>query len=276
MATAKAKFRGKGDTLIRCFQMTVLAVLMLLLLHPALYAGGNAASAATASSQSGSQSDFIFGSPKGFIGFRIGRLFPRAGSDLFEMVTRELTLERRDFDSVDFGFDGGASLHERIELIFSLDYSTKSVDSEFRDYVSELDLPITQTTTLKQLPLTAGIKFLIVPRGSQVGRFSFVPSRIVPFIGAGGGTLWYRFNQVGEFVDFETYEIFQANLNSSGWAPTVYAGGGADINLTKGLFLTMDLRYYWADAQLRQPDFAGFDDIDLAGLRVTAGLQWHF
>jgi hypothetical protein len=282
MATAKVKLSCKGNTLIRCLQITVPAVLMVLLLHPALYAGSNAAAnspaaAATAASrQTGSQqADFLFGRPKGFFGFRIGRLFPRADSELFDMVTRELTLEKSDFQAMGFGIDGGASLHERVDLIFSFDYSKRTVDSEFRDYVDEQDLPITQTTVFKQLPLTGGVKFLLVPRGRQVGRYSYIPSRVVPFVGAGAGYLWYSFEQKGDFVDFDTLEIFPANLRSSGWTPTVYAGGGADINLSKGLFLTMDLRYYWADTRLER-DFVGFDEIDLAGLRVSAGLHWHF
>ena len=91
MATVKAKLFGKRNTLIRCFQITVPAVLMLILLHPALYAGSNGATtsvaaantaAATASSQSGSQqADFLFDRPKGFIGFRIGRFLPRSTQD---------------------------------------------------------------------------------------------------------------------------------------------------------------------------------------------------
>jgi hypothetical protein len=275
MATVKVRSVRKDNVPIRCFQMAVPAVLMLLLLHPSLYAESNASAPTTVASQSGNSPDFIFGSPKGFIGIRVGRLFPRADSELFDMVTRELTLEKSDFQSVDFGIDGGANLHERVDLIFSFDYSKRTVDSEFRDYVDESDLPITQTTILKQLPLTGGIKFLLVPRGRQVGSFSYIPSRVVPFVGAGAGYLWYCFEQKGDFVDFDTYEIFPAHLRSKGWTPTVYAGGGADINLSKRLFLTMDLRYYWADTRLTR-DFVGFDEIDLAGLRVTAGLQWHF
>lgn len=87
--------------------------------------------------------------------------------------------------------------------------------------------------------------------------------------------MWYRFRQTGDFVDFDTLEIFYAELRSSGWTPTVYLGGGVDINIFKHTYLALDLRYSWAKPELGQ-DYVGFDKLDMAGLRVAAGFQWHF
>ena len=162
-----------------------------------------------------------------------------------------------------------------MSLIFSLDYQRRTKDSMFREFVDENDLPITQSTRLEQLPLTGGIKFLLLPRGRSVGRFAWLPSRAVPYIGAGAGVLWYRFEQEGDFVDESSLEIFPARLSSSGWAPTAYAGGGVDIHVLGSAFLTLDLRYSWAKPELDR-DFVGFAPMNLSGLRTTAGLQWHF
>lgn len=219
--------------------------------------------------------DFRFGSPRGFAGFRIGRFFPYADSDLFDMITDSLTLEKSDFRSWDIGFDAGANLHPNVDLIFSFDYLRRSKDSEFRDYVDQDDLPITQTTRYQQTPLTGGVKFLLVPRGRQVGRYAWIPAAVVPYIGAGAGVLWYRLEQEGDFVDEATLEIFPAHLKSSGWTPTAYAGGGADIHAFRNAFVTLDLRYVWARPDLGR-DFVSFDTLDLSGMRVSAGLQWHF
>jgi hypothetical protein len=224
--------------------------------------------------QSG-KADFSFDAPKGFFGFRIGRFFPQADSDLFEMITNDLTLEKSDFRAWDFGVDGGVALKKRIDLIFSLDYMKRTKASEYRDYVDENELPITQTTKYEQVPLTGGIKFLLIPRGRRVGKYAWLPSAVVPYIGGGAGVLWYRFQQEGDFVDESTYEIFPAHLKSSGWTPTVYASGGADIHVFKSTFLTLDLRYVWAKPELDR-DFVAFDALDLSGLRVLAGLQFHF
>ncbi len=257
-------------------------VILFLFTGPQLFGEGAAASEATfnlaeiaVTQDDDTKADFSFGAPKGFLGFRIGRFFPQADSDVFDMITNDLTLEKNDFRAWNIGFDGGLNLQERVDLIFSLDYMKRSKDSEFRDFVDENDLPITQTTRYEQLPLTGGIKFLLIPHGRRVGKYAWLPSDVVPFIGGGAGVLWYRFEQEGDFIDETTLEIFPAHLKSSGWTPTAYAGGGADIHVFKTAFLTLDLRYVWAKPDLER-DFVSFDAMDLSGLRVTAGLQWHF
>jgi hypothetical protein len=249
--------------------------LVLLMAGPQLFAGSEGGADPVSSQSQTGKADFSFTAPKGFFGFRIGKFFPRADSDLYDMLTSELTLEKSDFQAWDFGVDGGASLHERFDLIVSLDYMQRTKASEFRDYVDQNGLPITQTTRIQQLPLTGGVKFLLIPRGRSVGQYAWLPSPIVPYITGGAGVLWYRLEQEGDFVDESTYEIFSAHLESSGWTPTAYAGGGADIHVFKKTFLTLDLRYVWAKPELDR-DFVSFEPLDLSGLRVTAGLQFHF
>lgn len=221
------------------------------------------------------KSDFLLGKPKGFFGLHAGLFFPRADSDLFDMITRELTLEKSDFRAWDFGLDFGFHLYDRIGLVFHCDYSKESAGSEFRDYVDEQGLPITQSTSLSQTSITAGIKYSLKQRGRQLSEYAWLPSRIVPFIECGAGALQYDFKQRGDFVDSTTLEIFPASLKSSGWTEVGYLGGGADIYLLGKTYLTLDLRYSWASHELDR-DFTGFDDIDLSGLRVTAGVYWHF
>ena len=158
------------------------------------------------------EADFLFQEPTKYFGFRIGMFSPKAGSDLFDMITEELTLKKSDFRTWDFGIELGYNLYERIDLIFTLDYSRKSKGSEFRDYVDEQGLPITQNTKFSQTPLTAGIKYLLLPRGRQISQYAWLPSTFVPYVSGGAGMLWYDFTQRGDFVDFSTLEIFSARL----------------------------------------------------------------
>jgi hypothetical protein len=273
MPSNKARTNDKCGDLARQLPHVMILSLILSFAGPQLFAGSE--DAVDPVQEQNGKADFSFNAPTGFLGFRIGRFFPQADSDLFDMITSDLTLEKGDFRAWDFGADGGVDLHERVELIFSFDYTRRTKASEFRDYVDENDLPITQTTRIEQIPLTGGVKLLLIPRGRRVGQYAWLPSAVVPYVGGGAGVLWYRLEQEGDFVDESTYEIFSAHLISSGWTPTVYAGGGADIRVFKSTFLTLDLRYVWAKPELDR-DFISFDALDLSGLRVSAGLQFHF
>ena len=222
------------------------------------------------------EEDFRFSAPKGFIGFRVGKFFPQANSDLFDFITDELTLEKNDFRAWNMVIDGGVSLNNRVELVFGMEYMKRTKYSEFRDWVDDQGLPITQKTYYSQLPLTVGVKLLLIPRGRRIGRYAWLPSRVVPYVGAGVGTQWYRFGQSGDFVDFETLDIFYAELESSGWTATAYASGGVDIRIARNTYVVLDLRYSWANPEPNGYDYVGFETLDLDGIRATAGLQWHF
>jgi hypothetical protein len=255
--------------LIHCWQKAVPCALFLSLMHFGIFAG-----IAVAQDR---DDDFLFSEPKGFLGFRIGKFFPRADSDLFDEITDTYTLEKNDFRAWDFGFDGGVNLHERVDLVISLDFTNRTKASEYRDWVDSDDLPIVQKTNYAQAPLTAGLKFLLVPRGRKVGQYAWLPNRIVPYIGAGAGIQWYRFKQSGDFIDFssEDLDIYPDEVRSSGWTPVGYVGGGFDINIYKQTYVTLDLKYSWAKPEL-DLSFVGYDPLDLSGIRASAGFQWHF
>lgn len=273
--STKNRFFGRN-------QKALVLIFFFLFLLSGLIAGGGAAAesvfgapAETRDEDGEATADFLFQQPRYFLGFRVGLLFPQADSDVFDFVVRELTLEKSDFQSWDLGVEGGFNLFEKVDMVFTFDYSDRSKTSEFRDFVDEQGLPITQTTGFKQSSLTAGIRYLFIPRGRAIGQYAWLPNRIVPFVEAGVGGVWYRFDQKGDFVDSVTLEIFPAYLQSSGWAPTGYLGGGADIYLFKSAYLTLDLRYSLGEHDMSR-GFTGFDPIDLGGLRATAGLSWHY
>lgn len=265
------------------YSQKITALLFLLIfLQSGLFVGSEAVAESTSALLENTDSataekkvDFLLGKPKGFFGLHAGIFFPQASSDLFDMITSELTLEKSDFRAWDFGLDFGFDLHEKIDLIFHYDYSKRSENSEFRDFVDEQGLPITQNTSLFQTSITVGIKYSLIPPGRRLGEYAWLPSRIVPFVEGGVGALYYDFKQNGDFVDNATLEIFYASLNSSDWTEVGYLGGGTDIYLLRNAYLTIDLRYSWASHELNR-DFSGFDDIDLSGLRVTTGIYWHF
>jgi len=221
--------------------------------------------------------DFLFGRPDGSLALRGGWVFARAGSDLYRFVERELTIDKGDFNSASVGTEVGITFSSRADAVIGLDWSQASVASEYRAFVDNNRLPIQQTTSLKTLNLTGGIRFALAPRGREVSRLAWVPSTVVPYVGAGGGMLWYQFRQAGDFIDAldPRLAVFSDTFTADGWTPSAHVLGGVDVKVYRRLYLTLDGRYIWAAGELGA-DFENFDPIDLAGFRFGAGINVVF
>ena len=221
--------------------------------------------------------DFLFSSPKGMIGFRSGWLFSSANSDLFTFVQDHLTVDRKDFNAPAVGMDVEMAMTPRLSAIGGFDYARTSKDSEYRDFVDDLRLPITQTTRLTEWNLAGSVKLAVTPRGREISSRAFIPAAVTPYVGAGGGLLHYEFLQFGDFIDVDTssMDIFTDTFRSSGWTPSAHVFGGADIKLYKRLYLTVEARYQWAKGDLGA-DWINFDPIDLSGLHVGSVINFVF
>jgi hypothetical protein len=225
-----------------------------------------------AAAQSGD--GFLFAEPHVSITARGGFDRASAGSDLFTFAQQELTLSRGDFSGATGGLDVAARLTRRLDLVFGAGVSGSSRGSEFRRYLDQNNAPITQTTSFVRVPLTASLKLWVTPTGRSIGRLAWVPARAALYVGGGGGAMWYRFRQSGDFVDATTKDIFTDDFAARGWAPTAHAFGGLDYSLSPRVALTGEVRYQWARGAAGK-DFAGFDDIDLSGTAATLGFTFR-
>lgn len=219
--------------------------------------------------------DFFFGRPDGSIAVRGGWVFARAGSDLFDFVERQLTVDEGDFNAATFASDLAIAVSSRADAVIGVDFSRAAVASEYRDLVDNNRLPIQQTTSLKELNLTGSIRFALSPRGREISQLAWVPRPVVPYAGAGGGVLWYQFRQTGDFVDAVDLSVFADTFTANGWTPSAHVFGGVDVQVYRRLYLTLDGRYIWAAGELGE-DFRNFDPIDLAGFRFGAGINVIF
>ena len=102
--------------------------------------------------------DFLFGEPTGTIGVRSGWVFASANSDLFTFVQDELTISRHDFDAPAIGMDVDFVMTPRASVVFGVDFSKSSTNSEYREFVDDRRLPITQTTDLREINISGSLK----------------------------------------------------------------------------------------------------------------------
>lgn len=252
-----------------------LALVLALLLSPVWSGVARAQGTARSPVQPPAPGDFMLGRPKGFLAVDGGFLFANAGSDVYDFVTEQLTLDKKAFNAPIVGLRLGALITPRLEVGVLVEQSRTSVTSEYRDFVDNNQLPITQTTGLQEYQVAANLRWSLVPSGRRISRFAWIPRTVTPFMGAGAGAIKYRFEQYGSFVDFQTFKVFNSSFRSEGWAPSAHAFVGADLRVYRRIYVTGEARYTWSSAPLGE-DFVDFDPISLAGVRVGGSLKLVF
>ena len=217
---------------------------------------------------------YLFHAPDAQVTLRGGYAFAAAGSDLFQFATDELTLNRRDFSSLTGGVELMFPIDGRFGLSVDASFMHSAAGSEFRHLIDNFNNPIRQTTTFDRAPIMFNARYSLAPLGRSIGSLAFIPTKVVPYVGAGAGVMYYRFNQSGDFVDFQTTNVFSAEYKTDGWAPAVQAFAGFDYSLTPSIALTTDARYMWAKGHVSN-DYQGFNKIDLSGVSATVGLTFR-
>ncbi len=230
---------------------------------------------ATPAGAQGQGNGFLFGAPTTTITIRTGYDRAFANSDLFSYATSNFTLNHADFSSPTLAADLAFRLNPQVDAVFGFGYSRSANQTQYRDWVDNNNLPIEQSTELTRVPLTVNLKAYLGPRGSSVGRFAWIPAKFTPYVGFGVGTMWYKFRQAGDFIDFQTTDVYSDVVETSAWTPMANAFVGGDWTINPAMALTGDARYSWAQAPVKG-DFSGFHRVDLSGLSVTAGLTFRF
>ena len=101
---------------------------------------------------------YLLKRPRMTLKFESGYVFQGTNSDIFDFVVEQHTLGPQDFQAPYFGAELGFRATEKVDLTLTFGFQETSKQSEFRDWVDEDDLPITQVTGLSQIPFTVGTK----------------------------------------------------------------------------------------------------------------------
>lgn len=223
-----------------------------------------------------SQGDgFLFHRPTGTFTLRMGLGMPNATGDPFGFFSNELTLTKASY----LGFDGAAdlafSVAPRLDVVVSAGWAGSQSSSEMRHWLDANDQPIRQTTTFQRVPLTVSLKYYLRTPGRSVGRFAWVPEGIAPYVGAGGGLMYSKIHQWGDFVDYTDSTIFNDEYASESWTGTAHAFAGVDVPLGPRFVMSGEVRYAYAKTPLG-PDFKYFGNMNLSGFSVTVGMGVRF
>ena len=230
--------------------------------------------AAVPASAQGTGNGYLFGAPDAELTIRGGWSVASANSAFYSQAQRDFTLSKSDFSSPILGAALGIRLTPQLDFTLDAAWSGMSKASHYRNFVDNNNQEIEQSTTLRRVPVTGNLKLFLAPRGRSVGRLAYIPSKVVPWIGVGGGAMWYHLEQSGDFINTTSGAVFNDKFQDNGWGPALQGMGGVDVSLTPRVALTGDARYVWSKATMGT-DFQGYDKIDLSGVSVALGVTFR-
>ncbi len=211
---------------------------------------------------------------------RLGGFFPDADSDFWDDpiegdgVFNAFTLDDSDFNDGVFGFSLVNGFNNYFEAGFNVDFFDAENVSAVRGFVDQDGFPILHDSRLRMVPLSIDLRVLPTGRYGARGGGRFV-SRPVFYLGGGIGVTYWEYEEIGDFVDQTTDEIFFDRFIDSDWAFTTHALAGLEFPVAPTWSLFFEGRYQWVDDEVGG-DFAGLGDIDLGGAYAFVGASFRF
>lgn len=201
----------------------------------------------------------------GSLRFRLGVFEPSGDSQFWDDYFTDFTGSPSSFEDVVFGVDYLWRTSRNAGLLFGGSFYKGSTTVAYRDWQRLEGGEITHLVTLELSDLTAAYVWRFGDRGAR------------PYLGAGGGLLWWKFREDGEFIDFGDPDlpIVFASYLADDITWEAFALAGFDVPLGYSWSFFFEGRYRWAEADLNR-DFSGFGEIDLSGYELSGGLSWNF
>jgi opacity protein-like surface antigen len=205
------------------------------------------------------------------IGFNLGYFAVKGedSRDEDDVIFRDLDsliFDIGDFNGATFGGEWLLALSDYIEVGAGVSFYQRTVPSIYRFLEEENGDQIEQDLKLRQIPMTATVRFLPVGRRGSVQ----------PYIGAGIGAINWRYTETGEFVDFND-EVFRARYEAKGTEVGPVVLGGIRFPVADVWFVGGEVRWHSAKGDTGGIDegFLG-DKIDLGGWSGNFTVHFRF
>ena len=200
-----------------------------------------------------------------FGGFRALRIDSR----LFDANEAEFGLTADDFRSGRLGFELDYALLPVLEILVGFDTGQAETQGSYLDLVFEDGSEIEHSALLSMTDYTIGVRV----RPFQLGRAS-------PYAVFGASRTSYEYSELGAFVDFDNFDIYNDELGERLSLTGFFAGAGFDfavVRMPYGRRLDVfgEFRYSRAEGR-HQDDFADFGDLGVARVGARFGFRVRF
>ncbi len=199
------------------------------------------------------------------INLKAGLFYPTLQSDLWESNLENLEFAKQDMLAGYYALEYEQFLSRHFSFSIEGSYYQKEHNSMYRDYEYQNGDAIYQSLSLETTALEVGFK--VYPFGHQ--------TTFYPYLGVSGGVCYWKYEQWGDFIDFENNTVDENQyLESSTYTPGMSAKAGFVFRPTRSLGIGFEGRYQSYKGPLSF--FVDFEKLDLSGFSATVGLHWFF
>jgi hypothetical protein len=196
---------------------------------------------------------------------RVGEFSLEGDSQYWDQREFDFTGSVDDFDDTIFGVDYTRMLSERFGVLVSGSIYEGSNRAAFIDFEDDFGGDISHRTSLDITQLDLGVVFHLLRRDAVVS----------PYVGGGIGFYGYDLEESGDFIDFDTFDIFEGTFTAEGNAVGGFFLLGLEVPLGEQFGVFAEGRWHSVNDELGD-DFEDFGDIDLGGRELAAGVSFRF
>lgn len=198
--------------------------------------------------------------------FKLGLFYPNMKSDLWEINMENLALSKQDMQDKYYAGEFEQFVGRNLSLTLEVGHYMEEHYSMYRDYEYDDGTPIYQNVALRVINMEAGFKFY--PLGHR--------GKLSPFVGAGFGMYYWKFEQWGDFIDFVDDVINQdVYAESHAFTPGFNAKGGFVYRPSRSLGIGVEARYQNLKGELGS-FFEGFEKLDMSGMSYALTIHLFF
>lgn len=184
-------------------------------------------------------------------------------SDLFAANEFDFGITDDDFRTGGFGFEFDFAVLPRVDVSIGFDNGDAETFGSYLDLVYEDGGEIEHSARLAMTELSLGVRLRLLGGAA----------RVRPYLMGGVTGAYYRYREIGDFVDFDTADIYYDEFEERSFLPGFFAGAGADVavvRLPDGGRVELFGEFRYARAQGEHTD--GFDGFGNFRLDRTGGL----
>jgi outer membrane protein W len=175
-----------------------------------------------------------------------------------------LAFNKQDMLASYYGLEYESYFSRNLSFTIEGGYYEKTHYSQYSEYEYDDGTPIFQNLSLEILSLELDLK--IYPIGHQ--RY------FCPFIGAGVGIYHWKYEQWGEFINFDDDTVEEGYADTSTYTPGFNVKGGFTFRIRRSVGISFEAKYQYLKGELSS-FFEGFDKLDLNGVLFNLGINFY-